>query len=93
MNGPVKKINILDNIDRSSVCLTAVVIFARLRWWGTYMRTCTHVALAAVKHLSYTNSFSRFTTYDDCCSSAAAAVLWVGGTGGDPFSASSSGKQ
>ncbi len=31
MNEPVKKFNILDNIDRSSVCLTAVVIFARLR--------------------------------------------------------------
>ncbi len=29
-----KKINILDNIDRSSVCLTAVVIFAQLRWGG-----------------------------------------------------------
>ncbi len=50
------------------------------------MRTCTHVALAAVKHLSYTNSFSRFTTYDDCCSAAAANVLWAGGTGGGtPF--------
>ncbi len=33
-DGPVKKINILINYYRSSVCLTAVVIFARLRWWG-----------------------------------------------------------
>ncbi len=33
-DGSVKKINILDNIDRSSVCLTVVVIFALLRWWG-----------------------------------------------------------
>ena len=36
-DGSVKKINRLDNIDRSSVCLTAVVIFARLRWWGKKM--------------------------------------------------------
>ncbi len=34
-DGSVKKNNILDNIDRSGVCLTVAVIFARLRWWGT----------------------------------------------------------
>ncbi len=33
-DGPVKKNNILINYYRSSVCLTAAVIFARLRWWG-----------------------------------------------------------
>ncbi len=30
----IKKINILDNVVRSSVCLTVAVIFALLRWWG-----------------------------------------------------------
>ncbi len=33
-NVSVKKNKILDNIDRSSVCLTVAVIFALLRWWG-----------------------------------------------------------
>ncbi len=33
-DGSVKKINIIDNIDRSSVCLMVAVIFALLRWWG-----------------------------------------------------------
>ncbi len=34
LTDPSKKINILDNIDRSSVCLTVAVIFGPLRWWG-----------------------------------------------------------
>ena len=34
LDGSVKKINILDNIDRSSGCLTVAVIFGPLRWWG-----------------------------------------------------------
>ncbi len=33
-DGPYRKISIPNNLDRSSVCLTAVVIFAPLRWWG-----------------------------------------------------------
>ena len=36
-DGPVKKINIPINYYRSSVCLTAAVIFARLRWWGSWL--------------------------------------------------------
>ncbi len=36
MTGPSKKINILINYYRSIVCLTAAVIFARLRWWGSF---------------------------------------------------------
>ncbi len=32
-DGSVKKINMLLNVDRSSVCLTVAVIFAPLRWW------------------------------------------------------------
>ncbi len=34
-DGTVKKISILDNIARSSVCLTVAVIFALLHWWGS----------------------------------------------------------
>ncbi len=34
-DGPAKKkYTVLFNHYRSSVCLTAAVIFARLRWWG-----------------------------------------------------------
>ena len=50
-----QKNNILDNIDRFSVCQTAVVIFARLRWWGKYNFPTAHTRAIFKFYLLYNN--------------------------------------
>ncbi len=60
-----QKINVLINYYRSSVCLTAAVIFARLRWWGKRCVGVVYTALVVgVGRKKYGHSYGNKCT---CC--------------------------